>query len=449
MSEQALDLKRTLQIVRRHWLAVTTAAVVGLVGGGAYASLQPPRLSSTAQVRIASAGSSDVNASANTAATQVVIASSDPVLKLALPHIEPKISQKALHKELQVTSVTSSIISIQAEGRTAAQAENIANAVARAYTGYTNSPSSLSGSLRALLFQPASTATGRPLAVSITIFGVIGLLLGFALGAIGALAVSRRDRRLLLRDQIADSIGIPVLASIPVGHPSDAAGWMTLIAEYDPAMVDAWRLRGALHYLGIGDSGSGDIGQGEGISLAVLSLRSDPGALALGPQLAVFAASLGIRTQLMVGPQQDANVTASLRTACSAMAAVDSRWSRFLQVTVRDEDNARVLSSVALTVLVAVVDEQTPRVADRMRTNVTVLGVSAGVATAEDLARVAVSAADSGRQIAGILVADPDPTDSTTGRAPQPTRTAARRAPTHLTGIPTETRQWMTQTRRS
>ena len=43
-----------------------------------------------------------------------------------------------------------------------------------------------------------------------------------------------------------------------------------------------------------------------GFSLAVLSLSSDPGPLALGPQLAVFAASLGIPTTLVIGPQQDA-----------------------------------------------------------------------------------------------------------------------------------------------
>ena len=102
----------------------------------------------------------------------------------------------------------------------------------------------------------------------------------------------------------------------------------------------------------------------------------------------------------------------------------------------------------ALTILPSVVDEQTPRVADRMREAVAVLGVSAGAATADELARVAVSAADHGRPIAGILVANPDSADHSTGRIPQLARTTARRAPTHLTGIPTETLQWMTQTRR-
>ena len=54
-----------------------------------------------------------------------------------------------------------------------------------------------------------------------------------------------------------------------------------------------------------------------------------------------------------------------------------------------------------------------------MSAAVTVLAVSAGAATAEQLARVAASAADNGRDIAGILVANPDPSDQTTGRLPQ------------------------------
>jgi capsular polysaccharide biosynthesis protein len=447
MSEQTLDLKRSMQIVRRHFLVVSIVALLGLIAGGGYAVLNPPELVSTANVRIVTPLSPT---SANNIATLAIVASSDPVLNLALPHISPPLSRRALQKQLQVKSITTGIVAIRAEGRTKAQAESAANAVAQAFVDYLKSPDSLSGSaVQAIQLGQASTAKGSPLVISVAIYGLLGLLAGAVLASIGTLAVSRGDRKLWQRDDIADSIGIPVLASIPVGHPSDAAGWVRLMTEYEPTAVDAWRLRGALHYLGLGDSGAGDVGQGEGISLAVFTLQSDPVALAIGPQLAVFAASLGIRTQLMIGPQQDPNATATLRTACSGMAAVKSRWSRFLQVTVRDRDNARDQANVALTVLVVVVDEQSPQVADRMRTNVTVLGVSAGAATAEDLARVAVSAADSGRQIAGIVVANPDQADSTTGRIPQPTRTTARRAPTHLTGIPTETQEWMNRTRRS
>ena len=77
---------------------------------------------------------------------------------------------------------------------------------------------------------------------------------------------------------------------------------------------------------------------------------------------------------------------------------------------------------------------------DTMHTTSTVLGVSSGAATAEQLAQVAVSADADGREIIGILVADPEPTDHTTGRIPQLSRSAHRRLPTRLTGITTEMR---------
>ena len=81
-------------------------------------------------------------------------------------------------------------------------------------------------------------------------------------------------------------------------------------------------------YLGLTDVSHADVSAGGGSSLAVLSLSSDPKALALGPQLAVFAASLGIPTALVIGPQQDANATATLRAACAAPPTVPSGRSR-------------------------------------------------------------------------------------------------------------------------
>ena len=53
-----------------------------------------------------------------------------------------------------------------------------------------------------------------------------------------------------------------------------------------------------------------------------------------------------------------------------------------------------------------------------MRTTATVLGISAGATTAEQLALTASSLAADGREIAGILVADPEPADRTVGRIP-------------------------------
>jgi hypothetical protein len=73
-----------------------------------------------------------------------------------------------------------------------------------------------------------------------------------------------------------------------------------------------------------------------------------------------------------------------------------------------------------------------------IRTTATLLGVSSSAATADQLARIAVSADDDGHEISGILVADPEPTDHTTGRIPQLARPTQRRQPTRLNRITTE-----------
>ena len=73
-----------------------------------------------------------------------------------------------------------------------------------------------------------------------------------------------------------------------------------------------------------------------------------------------------------------------------------------------------------------------------MRTTATLLGVSAGGATAEQLAQVAVSAATDDRQIAGMLVADPDPADHSTGRLPDPVPPGRRRRAARLTSSTSE-----------
>ena len=50
MSQQALDLRRSIQIVRRHKLLVGIMVALGLLAGGAYAVLKPPMVTSTALV---------------------------------------------------------------------------------------------------------------------------------------------------------------------------------------------------------------------------------------------------------------------------------------------------------------------------------------------------------------------------------------------------------------
>jgi hypothetical protein len=427
MSEQALDLRRSLQIVRRHKVIVGIFVALGILAGAGNTALKPPLLVSSALVALPP--------TTHDTATQVVIASSDRVLENALRSVAPAMSLPTMRSRVHVKSLTPNLLSISGQGKTAAQAEGIANAVAASYVAYVRTANSAAGTVQAQRVGAATKPAGGSLLFHLLIAGGIGAVLGALIGAIFALAIGRTDRRLRERDEIADAIGVPVLASIPVGHPSDAVGWARLLEGYEPRAVHAWGLRKALHHLALTDFRGG-----RGRSLAVISLSSDPGALAIGPQLAAFAASLGIPTTLVIGRQQDANATATLSAACSVTSAVLSGRSSLLRVTVGDHYDADQQPD-ALVVAVAVVDGRTPRVADTMRMTATVLAVSAGAATADQLARVAVSAETDDRQIAGILVADPDSADHTTGRVPQLAPPRHRRMPTRLTGITTETRR--------
>ena len=453
MSEQALNLRRSAHIVRRHRILVGSATALGLLLGSAYSVQHPPMLTSTALVvlpaAVQSAGSATGPGAGAPAtggpdpymATQIVIAGSDPVLSGALPQVSPAVSLQALRTKIHVTSPATGILSISAKGRTAAQAEATANAVAGSYTAYVGSRTSLAGLVSAHVLDSAGSASGTAAVKQLVVDALIGAILGALIGIIVAFVISRRDRRLRECDEIAGSIGIPVLASFPVDHPRDPAGWTKLLEDYKPGDLDAWRLRNALRQLGMAGFNVNSDSDGGSSSLAVLSLSSDPGAMAVGPQLAVFAASLGISTTLVIGTQQDTDATATLRTACDVPPPASSKRSSYLRVAVSDGGPATRLPGAALTIVVAVVDAQTPKVADTMHATTTVLGVSAGATTAGQLARAASSAAADGREIDGILVADPEPTDHTTGRNPEPPGPMQPKVPGRLRGLTTEIRR--------
>lgn len=431
MIHEPLDFKRAVQLLVRRKIIVLAATVLGLLAAVVLAVLRPPMLTSQAWVVLPPSTHGGMG-------TQVVIAGSDAVLAGALHDLHPAVSLQTLRDKVEVTSRTPTIMVVTAKGTSAAQAEGTANAVAKSYVDYVGRRGNLpDGTVQARILQPATSASGSRSSSRLIAIGVLGAAIGAVIAAFGVLALGRRDRRLWERDAIADSIGVPVLASIGVDHPSDAGGWRKLLEDYKPGPVDAWRMRKALQYLGIADL-SPNPPPDQRLSLTVLSSSSDRRALALGPQLAAFAASRGVPTALVIGPQQDVGATATLRAACSAPPFEPSSH---LQVIVRDHADGVREPDVALTVVVAVFDDQTPNLAHLIPTTATLLGVSAGVATAEQLARAAAGTAAGGHDIIGILVADPDPADTTTGRLPDLERPAQRRRPTRLTGATMEARR--------
>jgi capsular polysaccharide biosynthesis protein len=197
MSQQGVDLRRSVQILWRHKILVGVVVVLGILAGAAYAKVYPPKLTSTALVVLpqnAQSAAAAANGQLDSyTATQEVIASSAPVLQAALPDVRPPVSLAGLRGEIQVGSLTSYVISISAQGTNAADAEATANAVANSYIAFIGSKNSPVGPTPAKLLQPAASAVGLAPVEALSIDAVIGAISGALIGAILALALNRTD----------------------------------------------------------------------------------------------------------------------------------------------------------------------------------------------------------------------------------------------------------------
>ncbi|WP_165553064.1 hypothetical protein [Kribbella speibonae] len=399
-------MKKSWRAIRRHRLIVASVAALGLLGGIAYGLIVPAMHTATSLVVLPPPPATEAEKSAASGAqsidTQVFIAESEPVLKSAGQNLDPTLTTEQVRGRVKVTAVTQDVIKIDAKGQTARQSMQLANAVAGIYLVYVTSDQNLPGDLGkktgARVLEQATTARGGNILVHLGILGLLGALIGAAVGSVIVLAKARGDRRLRLRDEIADAVGLPVLASVSSYQATDVSDWAYLLEHYAPTAVEAWSLRKTLHHLGL------DVRGGPPVTLTVLSFAGDDKALPLGPQLAALATSIGLPASIVVDSHQEP------------------------------------AGSSALTIHLVVVDRDAPHLDGSEHTTNTVIALSSGVVTAEELARLAVAAAASGREIDGLVVTDPDPTDRTIGRVSQSTRRSNSRLPTLLTGTARRTK---------
>ena len=434
MSAQELDLKKSWRAIRRQRRVVFAAAGVGLLAGVGFGLLNPPMHAATSLVVLPPppVSSADNSAGSHSIETQVLIAGSEPVLRSAAQNVDPPLAAEEVRERVDVKALTRDVIEINAQGPSADDAILLANAVAGIYLTYVTTEQSLPSDLGyqsgPRLLEEASTAQGGSLAVHLVGFGLLGALFGGVLTAVGILAVARGDRRLRLRQDMADAVGISVLASVSTYPAKDSLDWANLLERYKPTAVDAWSFRRMLHQLGLDGKGGG--------SLAVISFAGDDKALPIGPQLAAFATSIGIPNSLEVDPH-DGSTNGAVD---GAPAASDS-----------DEPTAKVSGNgvassdppaeVALQIRIVVVDRDAPHLLGTRPTTAAVVGLAAGAVTAEELARLAVAAAGTGRMIDGLVVADPDPADRTTGRVPQSMQRSNPKLATLLTAAARKARQ--------
>lgn len=417
MSTQELDLRRAWGILRRLRRLVLIIAGVGLLGGVGIGWLFPAMPTAEALVVLPPPAVNQNGTPVQDIQTQVFIANSAAVLTSAGQNVTPPVRLTDIKKRVHVTALTQEILQIRAKGRSAEQAEDVANSVADTYVFYvtdsdTRLPGDLGKKIGARVLERATTARGGNMYLHLGLYGAIGAVGAAALGSLVILAAMRGDRRLRLRDDIAGAVGIPVLASVATQRPGGASGWAQLLEHYRPSAVDAWAFRKMLRDLGL------DARTGRAASLTVVTLTEDVRALSVGPQLAAFATAIGIPAEVTVDTMHE-SVAALIAGLRASPSGLDDE---------RDADATDVLH-----VFVVVADRDAPRLDGTQRSDATVVAVSAGRATAEELARVAVAVTNDRRVVDGIVVADPDELDRTTGRAPHAGRSAVARTRAALT----------------
>jgi capsular polysaccharide biosynthesis protein len=350
------------------------------------------------------------------------------------------------------------------------------------------------------IIQPAAPATGPSLIGRLLTWTIAGALLAVAGTALVLLIRRRRDPRVRARDDLADAVGSRLLAVVRSHPQRSVAGWLVLFETYEPSAEEAWAFRQVLRAL-VGPADSPDPArtgtkrtQGRvehPRSLTVIALSGDQRGAAVGPQLAAFAASLGITTRFTIAtrhdsaaslfaasaldrgselrpglvleagtdgatPGQDASprpMDDALKRPSNGGGARESRLQEALgpysvvpmphgtKETDRHETppatephEIRTRRSVDLTIVFAVADRREPTLREVPATAVTVLAISPGVGTREELARLAVAVDDAGRRIDGVVVADPEPSDRTTGRRTLDERALQAPLPVRLTG---------------
>jgi len=144
MDEQPIDLKAALTIIWRKRILLVVLAIVGACGGVAYSVLRPPIPTARALVLLPPSSLTSSGTPTRDMKTEIVLATSQPVLSEAGRAVSPPISATTLAHHVVVTALSQDILQVQASASIASDAEALANAVAADYIRYVGTTDSTS-----------------------------------------------------------------------------------------------------------------------------------------------------------------------------------------------------------------------------------------------------------------------------------------------------------------
>ena len=410
MTEPALDLRTSAAVVRRGWALILVFALIGLCGGIAFGLHGSRQHSADALVVIPTQAITTANANPVDMLTQTLIATSTAVLAPAAAEASPPVPVNEL--AVSVTAPSTSILRVRVQAKRSQQAVLLANAVANGYISYVTKAHLFEGQ-QPILLQPATPTTPASTTSRVATKGVMGLVAGLVVGTIVVIVRSRRDRRLRRREDIADAVGLPVLATLEAGQYTSTTDWTRFLERFEPSDAALWNLRRLLHSLM-------DDHYDSTLTIRIVSFADDGPALAAGPQLAMAAAELGIPAQIDPGMHA---VLAPLRAACAQLKRAgfvqrpsgaddheDDPWRRMWELRNRATANREVV--ISILALERTNPEWSPFPGR------SILSISAGIAGADELARLALAATEGGGELEGVLLMNPESGDAGAGALP-------------------------------
>ena len=178
MNQQASDVPKFVQILRRYRALIGLMAALGLLAGAIFAVLNPPVFTSQALVIFPA---SDCPAGAICGGPLFAPNRSD--------YIGAKLLQ-TLPSGVQIKPVAANGLWVSATAGTAAQAEAATSAAARSYLAYAESLSFSGEQAAAQILEPATSATGTPPLTRLRVDLLLGAIFGALLGVIAALGGS-------------------------------------------------------------------------------------------------------------------------------------------------------------------------------------------------------------------------------------------------------------------
>jgi hypothetical protein len=178
MSQQASDLPRFAQILRRYRALIGIMAALGLLAGAVFAALNPPAFTSQALVIFPS-----WPCPAQAICVGPVFAPNRPA------YIGARLLQ-SLPSGVRLEPVAANGLLVSSTAATAAQAEATTNAAARSYLAYAESLSYPGEQVSPQILEPATRAIGTAPLIRVRDDLLLGAVFGALLGVIAALAGS-------------------------------------------------------------------------------------------------------------------------------------------------------------------------------------------------------------------------------------------------------------------